>query len=304
MNWVTGIQNAVDYIEAHLTENIDYDIVAAQSFSSAYHFQRVFSILCGFTIGEYIRNRRLSLAGAELATGNVKVIDIALKYGYENPDSFAKAFQRFHGVLPSQARNSSCNLKSFSRLCFKISLEGGNDMNYRIEEKPEMILTGYRNHFTGIPYGEEREKQEEKLFISTRGKQWFLRGVANDADAYCVTTNFTEEGYDFLYCHLLDNWCRENLFNKDVTGVDFVEELELENIVIPRRTYVIFETHDKNNAINDYMKLLDMRIHILTEWLPEMGFQLADGSELVVYHWIPKDERNVQIWLPVEKSKM
>ena len=102
----------------------------------------------------------------------------------------------------------------------------------------------------------------------------------------------------------MDNWCRENLFNKDVTGVDFVEELELENIVIPRRTYVIFETHDKNNAINDYMKLLDMRIHILTEWLPEMGFQLADGSELVVYHWIPKDERNVQIWLPVEKSKM
>lgn len=118
MNWVTGIQNAVDYIEAHLTENIDYDIVAAQSFSSAYHFQRVFSILCGFTIGEYIRNRRLSLAGAELAAGNAKVIDIALKYGYENPDSFAKAFQRFHGVLPSQARNSSCNLKSFSRLCF------------------------------------------------------------------------------------------------------------------------------------------------------------------------------------------
>lgn len=78
MDWIVGIQKAIDYIENHLTEKIDYDMVAAQSFSSSYHFQRVFSILCGFTIGEYIRNRRLSLAGSELATTDAKVIDVAL----------------------------------------------------------------------------------------------------------------------------------------------------------------------------------------------------------------------------------
>ena len=104
MDWITGIQNAVDYIEEHLTEEIDYDIVAKQSFSSTYHFQRIFSILCGFTVGEYIRNRRLTLAGSELATTDIKVIDVAMKYGYESPDSFAKAFQKFHGVTPSSAR--------------------------------------------------------------------------------------------------------------------------------------------------------------------------------------------------------
>ena len=137
MDWISGMQNAINYIEAHLTDAIDYEEVAAQSFSSSYHFQRVFSILCGFTIGEYIRSRRLSLAGAELTASDVKVIDVALKYGYDSPDSFAKAFQKFHGILPSQARNNGSRLKSFSRLVLKISLEGGNIMNYRIEEKPE-----------------------------------------------------------------------------------------------------------------------------------------------------------------------
>ena len=110
MDWITGIQNAIDYIEEHLTETIDYDIVAAQSFSSTYHFQRIFSILCGFTVGEYIRNRRLSLAGSELATTDIKVIDVAIKYGYESPDSFAKAFQKSHKCLGEQQCFSTPNL--------------------------------------------------------------------------------------------------------------------------------------------------------------------------------------------------
>ena len=140
--------------------------MAAESFSSSYHFQRVFSILCGYTLGEYIRLRRLSLAGAELVSGKEKVIDIALKYGYDSPDSFAKAFQKFHGITPSQARADGSMLKSFSRLSIKISLEGGNTMSYRIEEKEPMILTGFKAHFMGAPYGKEREKQEEELFLS------------------------------------------------------------------------------------------------------------------------------------------
>ena len=131
MNWITGMQKAIDYIEANLTEEIDYEKVAAESFSSSYHFQRVFSILCGYTLGEYIRLRRLSLAGVELANGKdkVKVIDIALKYGYDSPDSFSKAFQKFHGITPSQARADGSMLKSFSRLSIKISLEGGKTKN-------------------------------------------------------------------------------------------------------------------------------------------------------------------------------
>lgn len=176
-------------------------------------------------------------------------------------------------------------------------------MNYRIEEKPEVILTGYKAHFTGAPYGEERERQEEQLFITTRGKQWFLQGASDYGDAHCVISNITDEGYDFYYCHQLDDWNRENLYNKSVTGVDFVESMGLENITIPKATYVVFETRDVKNNLCGYFDLLNLRIQILTEWMPEMGFQLAEGPELVVYHWMPRSERNVQIWMPIEKMK-
>lgn len=103
MNWITGLQKAIDYIEDHLLEDLQYN-EAAQCFSSEYHFQRVFSILCGYAVCEYVRRRRLSLAATELASTHIKVVDAALKYGYESPDSFSRAFQRFHGVLPSQAK--------------------------------------------------------------------------------------------------------------------------------------------------------------------------------------------------------
>ena len=123
MDWIIGIQRAIDHIEENLTCEIDYERLAAEGFSSSYHFQRVFHILCGYTLGEYIRMRRLSLAGEELTKSKKKVIDIALKYGYDSPDSFTKAFQNFHGITPSQARTDGIMLKSFSRLSIKISLE-------------------------------------------------------------------------------------------------------------------------------------------------------------------------------------
>ena len=110
MDWITGIQRALDYIEAHIEDDLDYDRIARESLSSPFHFQRIFSILCGYTLGEYIRNRRLSIAGAKLAAGKEKVIDIALRYGYDSPDSFAKAFQKFHGITPSEARKSGAKL--------------------------------------------------------------------------------------------------------------------------------------------------------------------------------------------------
>ena len=101
MDWICGIQNAINYIENHLTDEIDYEEVAKQSFSSGYHFQRIFGILCGYTLGEYIRLRRLSLAGAELANEKAKVIDVAMKYGYDSPDSFAKII-RHHSIRSAQ----------------------------------------------------------------------------------------------------------------------------------------------------------------------------------------------------------
>ena len=301
MNWMTGLQRAIDYVEEHILEDVSPEEIAAQSFSSGYHFQRVFSIVCDMTLGEYIRNRRLSMAGAELARGEMKVIDAAVKYGYDNPDSFARAFQRFHGVLPSQVKTGGAPLKSFSRIVLKVSMEGGASMNYRIEEKPEMILTGHKERFHGEPWGEERGRQEENWYVTTRGIQWFLRGVAENNDNYQLVTNIDEEGYDFYYCHQLDEWNRAHLFDHAVTGVDFVEGLALENVVIPRSTYLILEARSEKNVIDDYWDLLKQRAQIITEWMPEMGFQLKEAPEIVMMHWMPKTERYIQIWMPIEK---
>ncbi|MEM5770408.1 MAG: AraC family transcriptional regulator, partial [Bacillota bacterium] len=134
MDWITEIQRALDYTEAHLTERIDYEAVAKQAHSSPFHFQRMFSMLCGFSLGDYIRMRRLTLAAEDLMRTGDKIIDIALKYGYDTPESFSRAFQRFHGITPTEARRGGI-IKTFFRLSVKLILSGGNTMDYRIEKK-------------------------------------------------------------------------------------------------------------------------------------------------------------------------
>ena len=299
MDWITGMQKAIDYIEANLTEKIDYEKVAAESFSSSYHFQRVFSILCGYTLGEYIRLRRLSLAGAELANGKEKVIDIALKYGYDSPDSFAKAFQKFHGITPSQARADGNMLKSFSRLSIKISLEGGNTMNYRIEEKDEMILTGYKRRFSGVPG--EREEQEKDMYVNTRVFQYILQGLSGNIEMnYDVITNIDDDGYDFYIAKQLTEYLRNNLNKTSVLGEEYAKHFE--NIVIPQCTYAIFETERCSYPTTIF---LDLRKKIASEWLPNSGYQLANAPELVVTHWFrgnKSNQRYRELWIPIEKK--
>ena len=134
MNWIQGIQRAIDYVEANITEEIDYEEAARQAYSSSFHFQRVFGILCGMSLGDYIRMRRLSLAGEELSRGNAKIIDIALKYGYDTPESFSRAFTRFHGISPSEAKRGG-KVQIFTPLSVKLTLTGGSKMDYRIEKR-------------------------------------------------------------------------------------------------------------------------------------------------------------------------
>lgn len=132
MNWIDDTKNAINYIENNLLENINADDVSKHINSSTDYFQRTFSIVTGLSISEYIRNRRLTLAGEELKNTQEKVIDVALKYGYDSPDSFTKAFTRFHGVTPASARASNANLKYFYPLSIKIYIKGGFGMNRKI----------------------------------------------------------------------------------------------------------------------------------------------------------------------------
>lgn len=300
MDWITGIQNAINYIEDHLTEEIDYDRAARESFSSSFHFQRVFSILSGYTLGEYIRNRRLSLAGAELATGKEKVIDIAAKYGYESPDSFAKAFQKFHGITPSQARSGGAVLKNFSRLSFKITLEGGSIMNYKIVEREELVLTGFKRHFTGTP--SNRGEQDSDFWVNTRLNQYVLEGLAHDCETtYEVLTNFGDNGYDFYIATYVDPLVRSLM--KEELG-EFADRFE--HITIPAGLYLVCET-ERCRYPTDLMA--ELRNKAVTEWLPSAGYELTDAPEITVAHWYYEyqndklnDSRYVELWLPIVKK--
>ena len=300
MDWITGIQSAINYIENHLTEELDYEQIARESFSSPFHFQRVFSILCGYTLGEYIRNRRLTLAGAELANTREKVIDVAYKYGYDNPESFAKAFQKFHGITPSQARGNGVMLKSFSRLSIKVSLEGGSIMNYRIEDKPTMLLTGYKRRFTGSP--NDKSDQDHYFACENRVLQYILEGMSREHETtYQVLTTFTPDGYDFYFAYQLPRWILED-FDEDLGEM----AKNFEHLRIPAGLYLVCETErcEYPTTLQD-----ELRCKAVSEWLPTSGYELRDAPEIGVIHWFWEEgndklnhSRYCELWLPISRK--
>lgn len=300
MEWITGIQNAINYIEDHITGPIDYEELGRVSFSSPFHFQRVFSILCGYTVGEYIRSRRLSLAGTELATGRERVIDVAARYGYDSPDAFARAFQKFHGLSPSQARGNGAKLKVFSRLSIKITLEGGTTMNYRIEEKKALKLVGYKRRFTGTPM--ERQNQDHNFTCETRLNQAVLQYMAHDVDtSYAVYSNFSDDGYDY---HIASWLVEESIASiAEEMGQEIADRFE--DLTIPAGTYLVCETERCPWPCDELEELYRRAV---TELLPSAGYELAEGPEVEVIHWFyrPGDEeynsqKYVELWLPVRK---
>ena len=167
MDWIEGFQESLDYIEENLSGELDIEEIAGRAALSPFYYQRIFGALCGLTVGDYIRARRMTLAAQELSGSGIRVIDVAVKYGYDSPDSFAKAFQRFHGITPSQAREPGANLRSFAPLHIKITLEGGSMMDYRIVEKASFTIMGVRR-----PFNCDTSYQEIPKFW----KEWLAQG--------------------------------------------------------------------------------------------------------------------------------
>ena len=144
MDSLKRMNDALNYIEENLDNEINLKEVARLALCSEYHFQRMFSFLSGISLSEYIRRRRLTVAAFELNNSNIRIIDLAVKYGYSSPDSFTRAFQGLHGITPSEARHSGQSLKAYPRMTFQLSIKGGNEMNYRIEEKEAFYIIGIK----------------------------------------------------------------------------------------------------------------------------------------------------------------
>ena len=204
--WNEGITNAVAYIEEHLTEDIDINKIADQAYVSSFYFQKIFNVLCGFTVGEYIRNRRLTLAAQELCSTDIKVIDAALKYGYDSPDSFTRAFTKFHGISPSAAREKGSKLNSFAPLKIKLTLEGGTMLEYKIVEKAQFTVMGRSRRFNTETSYEEIPKFWKEHIASDENKTVCgMYGICVDSDGknfdYLIADNYlpwneVPEGYE------------------------------------------------------------------------------------------------------------
>lgn len=292
MDWVQGIQKAIDYVEEHITETIDYEAAAKCAFSSAFHFQRVFSILCGYTLGDYIRMRRLTLAGTELVNSGKKVIDAALKYGYDTPESFSRAFVRFHGITPMQAKNGG-SLKSFSRISVKLTLDGGNTMNYRIETlQPFQVIC--------------KKKQVPRPEI-----------VEPTAEISRFWAECTKDGTIEKLCSYIP---KDNIFKNSIVGICFtgarsdkefpygigahyngapITDGDLVVETVPGATYAVFPC--KGEMPEAFQKVYKQ---MYSEFFPASEYKPVCGIEFEAYPSadIKNPDYTCEIWVEVEKN--
>lgn len=148
MNWIYIVQHAIDDIELNINEKIDVEILAKQQFVSSFYFQKMFSALCDCTVGEYIRNRRLTLAGHEIVDTKRSILDIGISYGYDSAEGFSKAFTRFHGITPGMARKNKSNLKAFTKISLTNKLTGGKVMMGDLGERGYIVREAGSVYYT------------------------------------------------------------------------------------------------------------------------------------------------------------
>ncbi|MCM1132223.1 MAG: AraC family transcriptional regulator [Ruminococcus flavefaciens] len=292
MEWIKSIQRAIDYIEEHITEDINYEDIAREAYSSPFHFQRTFSILCGFTVGDYIRMRRLSLAASDLIRSNDKVIDVALRYGYDTPESFTRAFVRFHGITPTEAKRGR-NVKSFSRLSVKLILTGGSTMDYRIEKLGAFQVICKRkqvskqNNWTATPdisayWNECGANGTIQKIVSYIPEKPLLKGMLG----ICFLGGFKAEEFPYG-------------IGVEYNGRPVVDD-GLEIVDIPANTYAVFTCRGKMpDAFPETYK------KIITEFFPQSNkYEYGHGIELEVYP--SADVKNpdyiCEIWIAVNEK--
>ncbi|MES1041829.1 AraC family transcriptional regulator [Peribacillus simplex] len=290
MDLLKNMNGAIKFIEENLTNEIDFKEVAKLAYCSEYHFKRMFSFLAGISLSEYIRRRRLTLAAFELKDNNIKVIDIAIKYGYSSPDSFARAFQHLHGITPTEARSNGHSLKAYPPMSFQLSIKGGSEMNYRIEEKEAFLIIGMKKRvpiiFNGVnPEIASMWKSLDEKMINE------LKNLSNveplgllSASANFSEGRFEEKGeLDHYIGAATTRECPDNLTQLKVDA----------------STWAVFE------AVGPFPETLqNVWGRIYSEFFPSSNYEQREGPEIL---WnenkdITSPTFRSEIWIPVIKK--
>jgi AraC family transcriptional regulator len=281
VDWLKRMDDALEFMESKMNEPLDIEAIAKVAYSSPFHFQRMFHMLTGMTVGEYVRKRKLTLAAQELAVSSSKVVDVALKYGYNSPESFSKLFRKIHGISPSEARHSGVSLKAFPRLSFHLTIRGEKEVDYLIEEKESFTVIG--------------KSATLKCGNEGRTRQWFWGECQQDGTLAKIDSKQPDEPLLGITLNFKENFTY--LIGKKEEAEVPAVGLSLQRI--PSSTWAVFPCSGPLPAAiqNGFRQ-------IFQEWFPATEYEHAGLPEIEVY--IPdKTEAEgyrSEVWIPVMKK--
>lgn len=279
MDWISQLNDAMSYVEENLTEEITLEGAARRAACSAYHFQRMFPCMTGISFSEYVRRRRMTAAAMDLAEG-AKVMDTAVRYGYDSPTAFNRAFQSVHGLPPSAARVRGAALRSFPRITFTLSIKGEEAMEYRIEEREAFRVVGFsmkgpmslENCFERVPefWGQTaREIPRLAALMDGSGPMGILGVSACDGGSF--------SGYYIAAA------------TRAPAPADMAE------YSVPAGTWAVFPCRGPMPQA-----MQDLQRRIVSEWLPSSGYEYAEAPDIEVYS---ADNLHNEVWLPIVPKK-
>lgn len=280
---------AMRYIEANLAGDLDFQKVSQLAGCSEYHFRRMFSFLSGMSLSEYIRRRRLSQAALELRHSSVRVIDLAVKYGYDSPDSFSRAFQGLHGLTPTEARMEGAVLKAVPPMTFQLTIQGGNEMDYRIVEKEAFYIVGLKKRVSLLYHGVNPEIAAMWASLTEEDIK-ALKALSNIEPHGLVSAsvNFTEgraEGTE------LDHYIG--------VAASKPHAEKWQGLAVPASTWGVFTARGK---FPDALQSVWARIY--SEWFAVSGYEISEGPEIL---WNESKDTSLpdyhsEIWIPIVKK--
>ena len=285
MDWLDHLNKAVEYIDEHLESEIDNEQLARIACCSVFHFSRMFSYVAGIPLSQYVRNRKMTAASFDLQTTDIRIIDLSLKYGYESPTAFNRAFKRVHGIAPSTARKKGVKLTAFPPISFTMQIKGEEKMNYKIETKEAFRIVGVSKHYEMNI--EENFKEVPKFWQKTMitGKIPKILKLNDTEPKGLLGVSTCMNGKDFDYY---------------IAAASSLETpKKFDEYTIPSCTWGIFECVGAlPNSIQELQK------RIVTEWLPTSGYEYADAPDIEVYFEGNQKSKDYvcEVWIPLSKK--
>ncbi|MCL2518372.1 MAG: AraC family transcriptional regulator [Oscillospiraceae bacterium] len=287
MDLLTQLNNAVKYIEENICDDIEIEKISGATNYSPYHFGRIFYYITDMPLSEYIRKRKLSLAAMELQNSAIKVIDLAVKFGYDSADSFTRAFIKQHGVTPTEARRSGVVLKLFPPITFQIKIQGVQEMNWRIEEREAFEVFGIERIFKNDESGKipafwdecHGNGSYEKLFVDAGSKKDEFGKGACKINALCGHINPAEDSFPYMLFAVRNDECKTDGYT--ITTV-------------PKTTWAVFRADDVKHIGLQIPKLFHCAY---SEWLPSSLYEKVNGPDMEIY-----GENFEEVWIPVTKK--